>query len=167
MPHPYPYAMGGPDPCHSLTLLRTLVSRAFSAFLIFFSFCITFPRAFACSERASSSAFSCFRCSWRSPARVLFCSLMARACSSSDCWMWYSLKRIRLRTRSSCGARVRTCQWLHRQNEHTRSSHSCSNRSASPFCSLYCLISPAMPRRLVKLNVAFSVARSSASFAFS
>ena len=47
----------------------------------------------------------------------------------------------------------------------TFSLHNASNRSASPFCSLYCLISPAMPRRFVKLNVAFSVARSSASFA--
>ena len=54
-----------------------------------------------------------------------------------------------------------------KHERRTRSWQSCSNRSASPFCSLYCLISPIMPLRFVKLNVAFSVARSRASLAFS
>ena len=82
--------------------VRTWASRAFSAFLIFFSFFITLPRVFACSLRASSRAFSCFCCSLRSPTRALFWSRMACACSSRDCWIWNSLYRIRRRTRSSC-----------------------------------------------------------------
>lgn len=49
----------------------------------------------------------------------------------------------------------------------TRSLHNFSNLSASDFCSLNCLISVAIPRRFVKLKVAFSVARSWAAFALS
>jgi len=49
----------------------------------------------------------------------------------------------------------------------TRSWQSASNLSASVFCSLYCLISPAILLLLAKLKVAFSVARSCAFFAWS